>query len=64
MNLNLRTAIANERLDALSKTEADLKTQFLELKKLRERLLGAEFAHLKKTTRARRPSPSTITAAA
>jgi hypothetical protein len=40
MNLNLSKAIANERLDALSKTEADLKAQFHELQKLRGRLLG------------------------
>jgi hypothetical protein len=57
MNLELnRLSLANTRLGILSRTEADLKAQFLELMKLCERL--------REVTRARKPVPIVIAAAA
>jgi hypothetical protein len=59
MILNLkRLALANARLEILTRTEADLHTQFLELADLREQLREAQVsADLQNATRARRPAP-------
>jgi hypothetical protein len=57
MNLNLkRLSLASARLEILIRTDTDLKAQFLELIELRERL--------QKATRARKPAPVVIVAAA
>jgi hypothetical protein len=66
MNLNVkRLFLLNARFETLTQTETDLKTQLLELMKLRERLREAQLsADLQKTTRARKPAPVVIAAAA
>jgi len=57
MNRDLkRLSLANAQLEILTRTETDLKAQFLELMKLRE--------GLREATRARKPAPVVIAAAA
>jgi hypothetical protein len=57
-----RLSIANE---ILTRTETDLKAQFRELMKLRERVREAQLsADLQKTARAFGPAPVAIAAAA
>ena len=51
-----RLSLANARIEMLTRAEVDLKAQFLELMKLRERLREA--------TRARKPAPVVIASAA
>ncbi len=66
MSLNLkRLSRANAQLEILTRTETDLQAQFLELMKLREQVRAAQLsADLQTTTRARKPAPIVITAAA
>ncbi len=66
MSLNLkRLSRANAQLEILTRTETDLQAQFLELMKLREQVRAAQLsADLQTTTRARKPAPIFITAAA
>ena len=66
MNLILkRLALANARLEILTRLEADLHAQFLELTDMREQLREAQLsADLQKTTRARKPAPGIIAAVA
>jgi hypothetical protein len=66
MSLNLKSlSIANARLEMLTRTQTDLHAQFLELTELRERLREAQLsADLQKATRARKPAPVVIAAAA
>jgi hypothetical protein len=66
MSLNLKSlSVANARLEMLTRTETDLHAQFLELTELRERLREAQLsADLQKATRARKPAPVVIAAAA
>jgi hypothetical protein len=53
-----RLSLANTRLEILTRTEADLHAQFLELTDLRERLREMQLsADLQNATRARRPAP-------
>jgi hypothetical protein len=66
MGLNLkRLSLLNARLEMLTRIETDLHAQFLELTELRERLREAQLsADLQNATRARKPAPVAITAAA
>jgi hypothetical protein len=66
MNLNFkRLDRAIARLEILTRTEADLHAQFLELMDLREQLREAQLsADLQKTTRAREPAPGIAAAIA
>ena len=66
MSLNLkRLPRANARLEILTQTETDLQAQFLELMKLREQVREAQLsADLQTATRARKPAPVVIAAAA
>jgi hypothetical protein len=53
-----RLSLANTRLEILTRTEADLHAQFLELTDLRERLREMQLsADLQNATQARRPAP-------
>ena len=66
MSLNLkRLSLANARLELLTRIEADLHAQFLELTELRERLREAQLsADLQHVARAFEPAPVVIAAAA
>jgi hypothetical protein len=66
MNLNLKRLDRGiARLEILTRTEADLHAQFLELMDLREQLREAQHsADLQEATRARRPAPGIIAAIA
>jgi hypothetical protein len=66
MSLNLkRLSLANARLELLTRIEADLHAQFLELTELRERLREAQLsADLNNAAPARQPAPVVIAAAA
>jgi hypothetical protein len=66
MSLNLkRLSLTNERLEILTRTEADLQAQFLELMKLREQVRTAQLsADLNNAARARKPAPVVIRVAA
>jgi hypothetical protein len=66
MGLNLkRLSLANARLEILTRIEADLHAQFLELTELREQVRNAQLsADLENATRARKPAPVVIAAAA
>ena len=66
MNLDLkRLSLADVRLKIFTETEAYLAAQYLELMELRERLREAELsADLQSKTRARKPAPIIIAAAA
>ena len=66
MGLNLKClSRANARLKMLTRIETDLHTQFLELTELRERVRKAQLsADLQNKTRARKPAPVVIAAAA
>ena len=66
MSLNLqRFSLADARLEMLTRIEADLHAQFLELTELRERLREAQLsADLQNATRAPKPAPVVIAAAA
>ena len=66
MSLNpKRLSHLNARFEILTETEAHLKAQFLELTELRERVRKAQLsADLQNKTRARKPAPVVIAAAA
>jgi hypothetical protein len=66
MSLNLkRLSLANSRLELLTRIEADLHAQFLEVTELRERLREAQLsADLNNAARAFEPAPVVIPAAA
>ena len=66
MSLNLkRLSIVNSRLELLTRIEADLHAQFLEVTELRERLREAQLsADLNSAARAFEPAPVVITSAA
>ena len=66
MDLNLkRLSLANARLEMLTRIEGELQAQFVELTELRERLREAQLsADLQDATRARKPAPVAIAAAA
>jgi hypothetical protein len=66
MSLSLkRLSLANTRLEILTRTEADLQAQFLELMKLREQVRTAQLsADLQNVARAFEPVPVVIPAAA
>jgi hypothetical protein len=66
MSLKLkRLSLANARLELLTRIEADLHAQFLELTELRERLREAQLsADLNNAAPARQPAPVVIAAAA
>jgi hypothetical protein len=66
MGLNLkRLSLANARLEILTRIEADLHARFLELTELREQVRNAQLsADLENATRARKPAPVVIAAAA
>jgi len=60
-----RLSLANARLELLTRIEADLHAQFLELRELRERLREAQLsADLNNAAPARLPAPVVIAAAA
>jgi hypothetical protein len=60
-----RLSLANARLKMLAWIETDLHTQFLELTELRERVRNAQLsADLQNKTRARKPAPVVVAAAA
>jgi hypothetical protein len=65
MSLSLkRLSLADARLEILTRTEADLHAQFLELADIREQLREAQIsADLQKAARARTPAPVVIAAA-
>jgi hypothetical protein len=66
MSLNLkRLSLANARLEMLTRIEANLHAQFLDLTELRERLREAQLsADLQNAAPARKPEPVVIAAAA
>jgi hypothetical protein len=66
MSLNSKhLSRATARLELLTRTETDLHMQLLEVAELRERLREAEVsADLQNPTRARKPAPVVIAAAA
>jgi len=66
MSLNLkRLSLANARLETLTRTDADLQAQFLELMKLREQVRTAQLsADLQNVARARKPARVVIHEAA
>jgi hypothetical protein len=65
MSLDLHLSLADAQLEILTRTEADLRTQFLELIKLRAQVRTAELsADLPTAARARKPAPVVIPAAA
>jgi hypothetical protein len=60
-----RLSRTNARLELLTRTETDLHAQFLELTELRERVRkGRTLGGSPKGTRARKPAPVVIAAAA
>ena len=60
-----RLSLTNARLEILTRTEADLQAQFLELMELREQVRTAQLsADLQNVARARKPAPVVNTAAA
>ena len=60
-----RLSIATARFEILTRTETDLKAQFLELTELRERVRQAQLsADLQNAARAQKPAPVVIAAAA
>jgi hypothetical protein len=60
-----RLSLADARLETLTRIEADLHAQFLELTDLRKQLREAQLsADLQKTTRARKPAPGISAAVA
>jgi len=62
MSLDLkRLSLADARLEILTRMEADLHAQFLELTEMREQLREARLsADLQSKTRARKPAPVVI----
>jgi hypothetical protein len=66
MSLDLKLlSLANARLEAFARIEADLHAQFLELADVREQLREAQLsADLQNKTRARKPAPVVIAAVA
>jgi hypothetical protein len=66
MSLNLkRLSLANARLELLTRIEADLHAQFLEVTELRERLRKAQLSEdLHNAARDFEPAPVVIAAAA
>jgi len=66
MSLNLkRLSLTNARLEVLTRTEANLQAQFLELMELREQVRTTQLsADRQSVARARKPAPVVITAAA
>ena len=60
-----RLALADAQLERLTRTEADLHAQFLELADLREQLSEAQVLEdAKSTTWAQKPAPGVIAAVA
>jgi hypothetical protein len=60
-----RLSLADVRLEILTRIDADLHVQFLELAELRERLRQAQLsADLRSVARARKPAPAVIAAVA
>jgi len=66
MSLNSkRLSLINARLKILTRTETDLRAQFLQLMKLREQFRTAQLsADLQSVARASEPAPVAIAAAA
>jgi hypothetical protein len=66
MSFNLkRLSLTNARLEVLTRTEANLQAQFLELMELREQVRTTQLsADRQSVARARKPAPVVITAAA
>jgi hypothetical protein len=66
MSRNLkRLSLANARLETLTRTEADLRAQFLELMKVREQVRTAQLlADLQNAARAFEPAPIVMPEAA
>ena len=65
MSLNLHLSLADAQLEILTRTESDLRTQFLELIKLRAQVRTAELsADLPNVARAFGPAPVVIPEAA
>lgn len=63
--ISKRLALVDARLEKLTRTEADLHSQFLELLDLREQSREAQaLTDAQNTTRARKPAPVVIAAIA